>query len=1402
MLSDIHRAYLNEHAISDRVIDEQGIRSEGDVIVFTYRFGDQATAQRRVWPEPPGGLPEGVPKYRWEDGVPLHLNKVRDPGDNSPVLLCEGTKQALAVASWAPDEYAVYGMAGCRGWGSDLSFFSGSQVITFLDADAGENLNVYEAGENLAGRLELEGAFPFFVPSPAWGHDGIDDYLSTVREDRRGAHLAKMAGDAVSRGITKPAPRKPARRPMQVPDTGLPTVFVSDTLNPLLPRRDVIRQILGHLQARWSGTELFCYGGGFTRLRDGKTEPLSKGAFLRWLAEGISCVKRSMTSVESVWPDNQTVDAVMASADEFALLERVVKMPFVRADGTISAKNGYDAEAATFLAMGNSGMDRLVIPDAPDQGAAAEAAQRLLGDWLGDMPFLDQSSRAGALALVLTPFIRGLVPLVPLAVISGRQKGTGKNLFTDCFSIVTTGESASPMQWIEDDDDEIRKQVLAAFREGRGLICFDEAHKISSHTLSRALTAQVYTDRLLGVSTMLSYPNKAVWMALGNNVGVDADMGRRYHRIDLYSPVPNPEDRPSSDFHHPDLRGWTRSHRPELVTDILVIIRAWFAAGCPAHDRGSLMGSFESWDEMISGILHYAGVPGFLSDMTRKRGESDSSGGFWNEHLQWVRGNRGNNSPFTTVQVARDALSSGGTWSALPGFDNLTDPGFARKLGQEYARHRDEWSGMLRLVKVGQGFNNVAKWQIEEFSTGTLADLGEGEHRGNEGEQGGPSGAPGSAGRSPSGTGGLQEDGTLPALVIYKSEETQKRSDLGEGEQGEQGNDSPLAHTRAGAHDARAHTRAHAHDRKSSPYPPVTPHPPGVPMSIDLETGSADELFRYTQRDETGFVRLAGVLGPSGVPVIVSGTDLCAMLRATSGEVTGHNILGFDGLALAWHHGLDWDSFAARARDTELIARQADPPRSRESGTSEDKYGLDEVAAKLGVRGKTDDLARLKRQFGGYDQIPLDDPEYRSYLEGDLRATAAVAERLHNDAYTAREHRLAAIAGRMTLNGFLVDQGLLAERLAAGQARKREALDLLHAGWGLPLTRTVTRGRGKNKTEAEENVTSPLSTDAGRAWLAGQYERYGIADPPTTQNTGKLALGRDDLAVLLTDPRSEGSLRSMLVLMGIVTATRTVYQTASDTLCPDGRVHPGVSMRQASGRWSVTNPGLTVFGKRGGKHVERDIFRPDPGHVLLSFDLSQVDMRAFAGHCQDAGYMGLFAPGRDAHEEIAAQVGVSRQDAKAIGHGWNYGLGPARMVRNGLDPAKVAVFVSGMEQRFPQLIAWREQVRELGRAGEILDNGFGRRMRCDPQRAYTVAPALMGQGGARDIMCESLLRLPRDTWPMLRTMVHDEVLLSVPADIVRDVIPVVKQAMTWEWRGVPITCDMALGVTWGECSAH
>ena len=274
---------------------------------------------------------------------------------------------------------------------------------------------------------------------------------------------------------------------------------------------------------------------------------------------------------------------------------------------------------------------------------------------------------------------------------------------------------------------------------------------------------------------------------------------------------------------------------------------------------------------------------------------------------------------------------------------------------------------------------------------------------------------------------------------------------------------------------------------------------------------------------------------------------------------------------------------------------------------------------------------------------------------------------LPQDDYTRREHKILTMMGRMTLNGFKVDRDLLDRRYREGQERKTEAQERLSDEYGLPLGKTVMRGRGKAKHSVFEPAKSPLATTEGKEWLLKLWRDHGVAHPPRTEH-GALATSAEEMDKIAAHPKCPPELAQILGYMRTVTTTRTVYQTALKYLCDDGRVHPVVSMKQASGRSSVQNPGMTVYGKHDGKHVEREIFVADDGHVIITCDASQVDMRAIAGHSQDPAYMALFEPGRDAHQEIADLLGLSRQQAKARGHGWNYGLGAKAMIRDGADP--------------------------------------------------------------------------------------------------------------------------------------
>ena len=239
-----------------------------------------------------------------------------------------------------------------------------------------------------------------------------------------------------------------------------------------------------------------------------------------------------------------------------------------------------------------------------------------------------------------------------------------------------------------------------------------------------------------------------------------------------------------------------------------------------------------------------------------------------------------------------------------------------------------------------------------------------------------------------------------------------------------------------------------------------------------------------------------------------------------------------------------------------------------------------------------------------------------------------------------------------------------------------------------------------------------------------------------------------------------------------------------------------------------------MYGKHGGRHIERDIFIADPGFVLVAIDLNQVDMRAIAGHCQDPAYMALFEPGRDAHAEISARVFHDahgghcpkdcplRQSAKSRGHGWNYGMGPERMIRDGVDPDTAYEFDNGMKAEFPVLCAWRDNIRAIAAGGGILDNGFGRRMKADPARAYTVGPALMGQGPAADILKEWMLNCPREFDKYRLITVHDEQVFQFPEAGWEEMTREVVRASEGDFMGVPILCDVSgPGRSWGEISA-
>lgn len=1441
-LSDEHRQYLASQAVDPDLAEKLGVRTvtcradmeaTGDdnwvnfanfpAILFPWTAPD-GRVMYQARPDNPTADPKtGRPrKYVFGRQATPVLWALREVEGAETALVIEGTKQGLAGATYAPPGVSVYSIAGCRMWQidgmpiPDLGVLDGKNVVVMLDADAASNPDVYQAGTGLAEALAMEGAAKVvFSRFPGTGKSGLDDILASRQEDRRASYMVRLIEGAKP----KPADRAPVKGKK---GAGMPegkgdrvTIVVNED------RFDVINDLTEALLKRWNATELFNHGGVISRRKGDAMHPVDRGAFHDLVQVTARTVNKNEgaqgTTYSFAWPDPGTMSATMSRADQFAQLDRISHAPFVRPDGSIVSDPGYDEATGTIL-MPDPVFEGMEVPVEPTAEQVTAARELLLTEWLGDFPVDTDADRANMLALVLTPAVRGMMPRAPMAVVDGLQMGVGKNLLADSVLTVYTGRPAQPMNFVS-EPDELRKQITSAFRTGAEFFVFDEAPVLEGAALAQALTAETWQDRILGVSTMANFPNRVTWVSLGNNVQVKGDITRRVYRIALRPRYANPQDRRAETFRHPgtsglDLLSWTAKNRKELLTAVLTLVRAWFAAGQPYPKRGVSFGSFEVWERMLGGILEAAGVPEFLGNLKVWRSESDFESQYWINHLSWLRDQFGE-SNFRTSDVKSKGITAGTDfYAAPPKLDDPTEKTYGKSLGEAYGRIRGRRYGSYWLDRIGTAHGHVSVYRVlsdddlppappvvdidpdlidpdTDVSSQDLCPHGVPfEFCGNCHEENDPDPAPENEHAEARGPAPEDTDGEGHDEV-----------------RGLDWEDIPVMTVQRGG---VTFTTDNPHVVAPLPDPVNT-----EVVTFDLETGDADDLYRA---DPEAYVRI-GATATGDAPVQAFDQDPAwnvtrdvNLARVHGGVATGHNIMAFDLPALVRAGQFTMTDVHEMAADGQLFdgllaARYLDPPMARDKGVDEKrKYDLGFLGEKYGLGAKLSDVSKeLAKKYGGWGAIPIDDSDdgqaFKDYMVQDVELSRRLHTRLLEELggtvpeYLVREHRVAAIAAQISINGFRVDQELLAERVGQIETTKSRALAYLNGNHGVPLA------------DAKGNAyKSPLATKGGKEAIGAALVALGVPEKALwrTPTSKDLQLSGEAMMHYGREyGQNRPELGKLCTAVYRIVSARSVYQTAMDHTCPDGRVHPKVGFDQATGRWSVTRPGLTVFGKRDGRHVERAVFLPDPGEVLISVDLSQVDMRAVAGLSQDQAYIEMLRS-EDPHTELAIALfgdAKYREQAKAIGHGWNYGESLRRISEdNDIDPLITRKFDTSMHERFPRLVEWREEVRALAASGQLLDNGFGRLMRPDPHRAHTQGPALMGQGAARDLMMTGLLRLPAEILPMLRAQIHDEVVASVPADRAGEFGRAIVEAFTFEWRGVPILADVSrAGTNWSEC---
>lgn len=322
-------------------------------------------------------------------------------------------------------------------------------------------------------------------------------------------------------------------------------------------------------------------------------------------------------------PPRWLIDGIFTRGDygrDVRRLEAIITAPTLRADGTILQAAGFDDATGLLHIPGDSFP---AVPDKPTREEASRAAAELL-EVVRDFEFVHEADKSAWLAFVLSMIGRqAIAGCVPLFGITATTRGSGKSLLADSASLIAFGRPAARKPF-SGEDDEQRKAITATALEALPAVLLDNVDRVlGGASLDAALTAQTWSDRVLGSSrTTGDLPLRTVWSATGNNLRFGSDLARRVLPIRLAATVENPEER--TDFAHADLLGWVRENRPRLAVAALTILRAYFVAGSP-QQQGGAWGSFDAWSALIRGSLVWAGLADPLT--TRETAKADDTSG-------------------------------------------------------------------------------------------------------------------------------------------------------------------------------------------------------------------------------------------------------------------------------------------------------------------------------------------------------------------------------------------------------------------------------------------------------------------------------------------------------------------------------------------------------------------------------------------------------------------------------------------------------------------------------------------------------------------------------------------------------------------------------------------------------
>lgn len=353
--------------------------------------------------------------------------------------------------------------------------------------------------------------------------------------------------------------------------------------------------------------------------------------------------------------------------------------------------------------------------------------------------------------------------------------------------------------------------------------------------------------------------------------------------------------------------------------------------------------------------------------------------------------------------------------------------------------------------------------------------------------------------------------------------------------------------------------------------------------------------------------------------------------------------------------------------------------------------------------------------------------------------------------------------------------------------------------------------------KGEFNINSPVQL---REIL---FERLALRSGKKTVKTRAASTAEDVLEELALGHELP---RKILEYRSVQKLKSTYVDALSQLVHPGtGRIHASFNQTvAATGRISSSDPNLQNIPIRTpeGRRI-RQAFVAEAGHLLLSADYSQIELRVLAHLSKDEKLVETFRRGEDVHDRTSREVfgpfstlppDEQRRRSKMINYALLYGKTAFTLAKDiGTSRKEAEQFIEAYFARYPAVRAFLdESVAQARRSGtvrtllgrlrrlpDINSRNFQVRMEAERQALNTPV-----QGSAADLIKKAMIDLHRELRARgmktrLILQIHDELLLEAPEPEAESARELVKSVMEHALElNVPLVVDARLGRSWAE----